>query len=356
MQSKMIQFFILLFLCGLISSDELEGELRKSRHKRSTICSPIYSFNSDHSACIARSSLLVSSGVTDAEKTLIVNEHNAYRKNATPAAENMNKLYWSDDIAFVAQSWAENCVFSHDLNWNRLIPGKYNLGQNLAKSSVKSPWENMIRAWHNEVNDFTYAGDNSGKVVGHYTQLMSAKAHLIGCGYANCGTNGHIYACNYGPPGQTNNQPYTNGTSCAQCPSQCNDNLCDCNGKVCLNGGTLDLNTCTCTCKWPHHIPDLNCALNCSDGKQDPWQCGTGSWTTSNCKAYSNLPYDCPKMCSLCPYGGYDYLSAFTTQTSGGSGGGTTNDPQYNTAPSCFLFRTVLMTLLNVCFYCLLIN
>ncbi|KAJ8299170.1 hypothetical protein KUTeg_023230 [Tegillarca granosa] len=210
MQSKMIQFFILLFLCGLISSDELEGEIRKSRHKRSTICSPIYSFNSDHSACIARSSLLVSSGVTDAEKTLI---------------------YWSDDIAFVAQSWAENCVFSHDLNWNRLIPGKYNLGQNLAKSSVKSPWENMIRAWHNEVNDFTYAGDNSGKVVGHYTQLMSAKAHLIGCGYANCGTNGHIYACNYGPPGQTNNQPYTNGTSCAQCPSQCNDNLCDCNGK-----------------------------------------------------------------------------------------------------------------------------
>lgn len=31
-------------------------------------------------------------------------------------------------------------------------------------------------------------------------QMMSAKATLIGCGYANCGTQGHIFACNYGPP------------------------------------------------------------------------------------------------------------------------------------------------------------
>lgn len=358
MQSTMIQLLILVCLSGLISSDDFEEEKAKSRQKRSTDCSPIYNFNSAHSACVTRSSHVVSAGVTEAEKILIVNEHNTYRGNADPTAEDMTKLYWNDQIAFVAQTWAENCVFAHDDNWNRLVPGRYNLGQNLAKSTVKSPWANMIRAWHNEVNIFTYAGDNSGKTIGHYTQMMSAKATLIGCGYANCGTQGHIYACNYGPPGGTGNQPYTNGTSCAQCPSQCNNNLCDCNGKVCMNGGTLDLNTCTCTCRRNFHILEHDCTLNCSDAFTDPWTCGTGSWIVSKCTLFSNLPYDCPKMCSLCPYGEHGYLESLMTTPPGGSSNnsGNTTDPQYNTAPSGIQYQSVLMTILILCSYYLLIN
>ena len=32
---------------------------------------------------------------------------------------------WDDDIALVAQTYAENCVFEHDDSYKRMIPGKF---------------------------------------------------------------------------------------------------------------------------------------------------------------------------------------------------------------------------------------
>ncbi|KAH3844528.1 uncharacterized protein DDB_G0290587-like [Dreissena polymorpha] len=71
----------------------------------------------------------------------------------------------------------------------------------------------------------------------------------------------------------------------------------DCGGLVCLNGGTLDLKACTCTCKRPFNVQP-NCALNC-EVAVDPTHCKTRY--TGLCEVYSNVPYDCPNMCKWCP-------------------------------------------------------
>ena len=31
---------------------------------------------------------------------------------------------WDDDVATVAQAYADNCFFGHDSNYKRVIPGK----------------------------------------------------------------------------------------------------------------------------------------------------------------------------------------------------------------------------------------
>ena len=48
----------------------------------------------------------------------------------------------------------------------------------------------------------------------------------------------------------TRYEPYLEGESCSMCKNNCDDKLCDCKGKYCLNGGKLDLETCTCTCPY----------------------------------------------------------------------------------------------------------
>ncbi|KAJ8322395.1 hypothetical protein KUTeg_000055 [Tegillarca granosa] len=165
--------------------------------------------------------------------------------------------------------------------------------------SAKVTWDQPINAWHSEVSDFTFGGSNNLGQVGHYTQVVWAKSTKIGCGYAKCGSV-YYYVCNYSPPGNLDiNNPYTNGSSCSQCSSNCNNNLCDCGGLVCLNGGTLNLNTCTCTClSYPHYVGN-DCSLNCSLLQQHQL-CGTGSvYIASNCPVYSNVPFDCPQTCNV---------------------------------------------------------
>lgn len=45
-------------------------------------------------------------------------------------------------------------------------------------------------------------------------------------------------------------EPYQKGEKCSSCKKNCVNGLCDCKGVYCLNGGTMDLNTCTCTCPY----------------------------------------------------------------------------------------------------------
>jgi len=77
---------------------------------------------------------------------------------------------WDDEIAEIAQRWADNCQFEHDAM--RRIPGKFSLGQNLAAGYTT--WDSAIQGWYDEVKDFTY-GSQAANVfsdVGHYTQVM----------------------------------------------------------------------------------------------------------------------------------------------------------------------------------------
>lgn len=307
-------FVNFLYILKGVHSDSSADETRLlSRRKRST-CAQKFSVISGHTACLSASANAQESGVSAAEQTLILNSHNNFRSGVSPTSTDMIKMTWDDEVASIAQKWADNCVTSHDSNYHRFIPGRLQSGQNLYMNygATKVTWDQAVTAWHSEVSLFTFGGSNTLLEVGHYTQVVWAKSSKIGCGYANCGTV-HYYVCNYSPPGNSDiDNPYTSGSSCSQCSSSCNNNLCDCAGLVCLNGGTMNVNTCTCSCpNYPHYVGN-DCSLNCSLLQQNAL-CGTSVYVASNCPVYSNVPFDCPQTCNVCPYGGIDFNEQSST-------------------------------------------
>ncbi|XP_056004986.1 cysteine-rich venom protein latisemin-like [Ostrea edulis] len=281
------------------------------RLKRSTSCAKKYEVIPNHSACLPKSSTASASGVSDADKRAIVDKHNEFRSGVQPTAVAMAKMSWDDEIAMVAQKYADACKgLVHDGGRQRGIPGRFSVGQNLASASYDLGWPKVVKLWYDEVKDFTLGGTNQLSLVGHYTQVVWAKSIKIGCGYAICGST-RSYVCNYGPGGNLDiNNPYTSGTSCSQCQSNCANNLCDCQGKACENGGTMDFNTCTCTCKTPSTTYfGPSCRLNCTGQKDASYLCGP-QYTPVMCGTYTNVPVDCPAMCDVCPYAGVGYDSS----------------------------------------------
>jgi hypothetical protein len=63
-----------------------------------------------------------------------------------------------------------------------------------------------IKTWFLERHDFTYgSSQNNLYMVGHYTQLVWATTHKVGCGFQKCERGGlkgktyYNYVCNYCP-------------------------------------------------------------------------------------------------------------------------------------------------------------
>ncbi|XP_060576531.1 venom allergen 5-like [Ruditapes philippinarum] len=300
-------FIFALFLKSFGEMKRMKREARECKDKFKMIV--------NHSACRERSPLVQKAGVSDAEKNMIVSEHNKYRKDVNPPATDMLRMTWDAEVALVAQAWAETCSFGHDETQNRNIPGRLSAGQNIGKGY--KTWEAAIKAWNDEVKDFTYNGKNAFHKVGHYTQLVWATSSKIGCGMADCGgTNFHV--CNYSPAGNFDiNKPYKSGKNCGAC-GNCKDKLCDCGEKVCENGGDIDTNTCNCKCKQSFHIGDF-CQLDCRN-LTEPFQCGTGSYDANGCVTFSTtVPFECPKTCHVCPTGGFNYTEG--TYVFGNNGG-----------------------------------
>ncbi|CAG2060094.1 unnamed protein product [Timema podura] len=94
-----------------------------------------------------------------------------------------------------------------------------------------------IKTWFLERLNFTYgANHNDLEVVGHYTQLVWASSHRVGCGFAKCHRGGargkpfYNYVCNYCPIGNFRERlgrPYKKGKPCSKCPGHCRlEKLC----------------------------------------------------------------------------------------------------------------------------------
>ncbi|XP_067940475.1 cysteine-rich venom protein pseudechetoxin-like [Watersipora subatra] len=268
-----------------------------------------FHFSKKHTASITKSKTSTSSGVSEPDKRIIVNKHNQLR--SSQGAGDMQKMVWDDEIASIAQRWADNCKNSHDEY--RAIPGRFSVGQNLAWGY--KTWDGAMQAWYDEVDDFTYGSESANRfsAVGHYTQMVWASSAKIGCGYAYCtNLNAEFYVCNYGPAGNYDWWiPYKAGPPCGDCSNTCDsDKLCDCNGKVCENGGTLTLNTCECTCSKKWNNPGT-CGLNCT-AVEEPTSCERGGFYHGKCQKWSNVPDECPNMCNICPYAGLGYNLAVT--------------------------------------------
>lgn len=80
-----------------------------------------------------------------------------------------------------------------------------------------------------------------------------------------------------------------------QFSSNNNSNRLDCQGRVCLYDGSLDLKTCRCQCS-PYASGQSCEEFDCSAAPDD---CG---FTVQGdmCKKYANIPDKCPKQCGMC--------------------------------------------------------
>lgn len=149
--------------------------------------------------------------------------HNGTRDEAAtePALE---EVVWDDELADVAQAWADRCEFAHSDNDARSAAygqGVY-VGENLSINSMMNdavPASALYQGWHAEGADYDYETNSCapGEVCGHYTQIVWRDSTTIGCGATRCDAievagqvwSGWFLVCNYAPGGNyQGEQPY----------------------------------------------------------------------------------------------------------------------------------------------------
>lgn len=131
------------------------------------------------------------------------------------------ELVWSDELAEVAQDWANNLVDETNCGTISHRPnGMY--GENIALQGSFGGFASMtgpdaVASWVAEIDCYTYGTigqteqcdqacisqlNSSG--CGHYTQVVWDSTTAVGCGYGTCedgSTTIEVIVCNYDPPG-----------------------------------------------------------------------------------------------------------------------------------------------------------
>ncbi|XP_006765788.1 PREDICTED: cysteine-rich secretory protein 3-like [Myotis davidii] len=132
----------------------------------------------------------------------IINKHNDLRRMASPSASNMLKMTWNNIVARNAANWASKCTFSHSPSSERRI-SSISCGENLYMSSSPKSWSDAIQSLYDEVKDFKYGYGSmrANAATGHYTQLVWATSHQLGCALAHCPHSKlqYYYVCQYCP-------------------------------------------------------------------------------------------------------------------------------------------------------------
>ncbi|XP_044489973.1 L-type lectin-domain containing receptor kinase IX.2-like [Mangifera indica] len=138
-----------------------------------------------------------------------VNAHNVVRSEVGVAP-----IIWNDTVAVYARDYAyqrtEDCTaeYSH---------GPY--GENLANwsGSVNLSGTYIINKWASERLFYDYDSNSCTKSrCGNYTQIVWQDSHYLGCAKAPCKDGGHVFYCNYDPPGNLAGQrPYVNNPPAA---------------------------------------------------------------------------------------------------------------------------------------------
>ncbi|NXG52434.1 PI16 inhibitor, partial [Psilopogon haemacephalus] len=166
--------------------------------------------------------------LSDEEKKILLDGHNKYRSQVSPPAADMLKMSWDTELEAFAQAYAEKCIWDHNKERGRR-------GENLFAMAPTLDLDFAVEDWNGEEKYYNLSTSSCvpGQMCGHYTQVVWASTHRVGCGAKFCEkiegieTEGmHLLVCNYYPPGNMKGRkPYKEGASCSQCPE----------GRVCVN-------------------------------------------------------------------------------------------------------------------------
>jgi uncharacterized protein YkwD len=261
--------------------------------------------------------------LTRDQKVAIVRGHN--QKRLGEQAADMQRLKYNENLARLAQAWADRCVFEHRQHGS-FEPTDYGfktVGENMwawSDDSKKIP-DQPIQDWFDEKANYDFNGPSCRKEpCGHYTQLVWATTREVGCGLAKCnmaglGPNTIFFVCNYGPGGNdAGKQPYTKGKACSACSTgkfYCTNGLCDDSCKSAGSDGS-----CQCKANCVHGKQTSDCRCECDPGymgvacdevcaDKNP-QCNAG-WPSLLCTnpmlgpdMDAIIQRECPKMCGHC--------------------------------------------------------
>ncbi|XP_066581728.1 venom allergen 5-like [Prorops nasuta] len=170
-----------------------------------------------------RCNKVIRAGLTSDEKKRLLAKHNELRAfvasgkekrgspGPQPASDNMENMVWDDEVANLAQAWANQCDYNHDKC--RKLP-RFSVGQNIALSWSSAQRNvdvvDFVESWYNEVKDFNraevqkFTGENYLN-IGHYTQIVWANSKSLGCGlmeYLSTNNQWNTFlVCDYGPSG-----------------------------------------------------------------------------------------------------------------------------------------------------------
>ena len=127
--------------------------------------------------------------------------------NVPRARVHVPDLKWSDQLAGIAQAWADSLIasgkFDHRPNST--------YGENLyeMRGAHATPAQ-VVASWISEAKDYDYAHNacRAGAVCGHYTQVVWRTTQEVGCAVAR-NAKREVWVCNYNPPGNWAGQkPY----------------------------------------------------------------------------------------------------------------------------------------------------
>ena len=117
--------------------------------------------------------------------------------NAIRARVGVPPLVWSDQLAQVAQDWANHLIatgsFSHRPN-NRYGENLYSISGGTA-----SPAQ-VVGYWAREARGYDIRSNTCSGVCGHYTQIVWGTTRAVGCAVAT-DRRREVWVCNYDPPG-----------------------------------------------------------------------------------------------------------------------------------------------------------
>ena len=179
----------------------------------------------EHLLLVALSAAFVNTAYAfDATQQIeMVTAHNKWRQTVgTPP------LAWSASLATTAQAWADKLKATQGCK--PVHSGTAGVGENLfwasattqtamsstvVKTTTSTPQAvtsaQATDYWASEGKDYTYSTNtcSSGKVCGHYTQVVWKTTTDVGCGNAACADNTQIWVCQYTPPGNyVGQKPY----------------------------------------------------------------------------------------------------------------------------------------------------
>ncbi|XP_023342246.1 venom allergen 5 isoform X2 [Eurytemora carolleeae] len=155
-------------------------------------------------------------GIDEEDITIIVDTHNKIRAKVAngeegnqPPASNMKRMEWDEELAKVAQRWANQCSLNsgqpHDCNQCRAV-SRFPVGQNALYSaaSVAQKFDFVQRIQGMATDEIPLVTPSQleqfySNAAGHYTQIVWADTCKVGCGLTAVKGNGYSYfiICNY---------------------------------------------------------------------------------------------------------------------------------------------------------------